>query len=83
MSLVASVGTIYPKMLDTATATDLVLATRQRKGFEEKLAQLQINKAKNSRFVTQEDQKNQIERLDNLADRRAKPTLSDTNLVKG
>ena len=59
MSVVASVDTIYPKMLDTATTTDLELATRQR----EKLAQLQVNKAKNSRFMTQEDQKNQIKRL--------------------
>ena len=83
MSVVESVDTIYPKMSDTATTTDLELATRQREGFEEKLAQLQVNKAKNSRFVTQEDQKNQIQRLDDLANRRAKPTFSDTNLVKG
>ena len=75
----ASVDMIYPKMSDTATTTDLELATRQR----EKLAQLQVNKAKNSRFVTQENQKNQIQRLDDLANRRAKPTFSDTNLVKG
>ena len=40
MTAVASVDTIYPKMSDTATASDLELATRQREGFEEKLAQL-------------------------------------------
>ena len=63
MSFVGSVDKIYPKMSDTATATDLDLATSQQEGFEEKLAQLQVNKAKNSRFMTQEDQKNQIQRL--------------------
>ena len=85
MSVVASVDTIYPKMSDTVTATDLELATRQREGFEEKLAQLYVNKAKNSRLRTQEGQTNKIQRLDDLANRtrRAKPTLSDTNLVKG
>ena len=83
MSVVASIDTMYPKMLDTAITTDLELAMRQWEGFEEKLAQLQGNKARNSRFMTQEDQKNQIQRLDDLANRRAKPTLSDTNLVKG
>ena len=40
-----------------------------------------MNKAKNSRFMTQEDQKNPIQRLDNLANRRAKPIVSDTNLA--
>ena len=56
VSVVASVDTIYPKMTVTATATYLELATRQREGFKEKLAQLQMNKAQNSRFMTQETQ---------------------------
>ena len=72
---------IYPKMWDTATATDLELATRKQEGFKEELVQLKMNKAKNSRFMTQRDQKNQIQRLYNLANRGAKPTLSDTTLV--
>ena len=81
MSVVASVDMICQKMTDTATAIDMKLAKRQRKRLEEKLAQM--NKANNSRFLTQEDQRTQIQRLDNLANRRVKPNLLDTNLFKG
>ena len=48
-------------MSDTVTVTDLKLATRQREGFEEKLAHLQMKKTKNSRFMTQEEQKTQVQ----------------------
>ena len=56
MSVLASVDRISPKMSNTVTVSDLKLATRQREGFKEKLAQLQMNKAQNSRFMTQETQ---------------------------
>ena len=75
MSVLASVDRIYPKMSDAVTVSDLKLATRQREGFEEKLAQLQINQVKNKRFMTQGDQQTQIQTLDDLANRRAKPVL--------
>ena len=75
VSVLSSVDRIYLKMSDTVTVTDLKLATRQREGFKEKLAQLQMNKAKKPRFMTQEEQKTQIQILDDLANRRAKPVL--------
>ena len=75
MSVLASVDRISPKMSNTVTVSDLKLATRQREGFKEKLAQLQMNKAKKPRFMTQEEQKTQIQILDDLANRRAKPVL--------
>ena len=53
VSVVVSVDTIDPKMTDTLTDIYLQLAKRQREGFKEWLDQLQMNKAKKSRSMTQ------------------------------
>jgi len=45
--------------------------------------ELQSNKASKSRFLTREEQENQIRRLEDLESKLVKPTLSDTNLMKG
>ena len=65
------------------TLTDQEMMERQRQGFYDKLEELQDNKASNSRFMTREMQESQISRLDDLENKRVKPTLSDTNLMKG
>ena len=83
MSVLASVDRIYPKMSDIVTVTDLMLATRQREGFKENLAQLQMNKAKNASFLTLEELKTQIQRHDNLVNRTAKKVLlNGINITK-
>ena len=64
-------------------ATDLEMMDRQRQGFNSKVEELQSNKASNSRFLTREEQENQIRRLEDLESKLVKPTLSDTNLMKG
>ena len=83
MSVLASVDRIYPKMSDIVTVTDLMLATRQREGFKENLAQLQMNNAKNASFLTLDELKTQIQRHDNLVNRRAKKVLlNGINITK-
>ena len=47
------------------------------------LAQLKMSKAKKAKFMPQEDQKTQIQRLDDLANIGSKPNVSDTNTVIG
>ena len=42
-----------------------------------------MSKAKKAKFMTQEDQKTQIQGLDDLANIGSKPNVSDTNTVKG
>ena len=70
-------------MATDLTSADQEMMERRRQGFYDKLEELQDNKANNSRFMTREMQESQISRLDDLENKRVKPTLSDTNLLKG
>jgi len=62
-------------------ATDLQVLERQKAGFYAKVAELQNNKASNSKFLTREDQEKQIRRLEDLESKQVKATVGDQNLM--
>ena len=70
-------------MATNLTSADQEMMKRQRQGFYDKLEELQDNKANDSRYMTREMQESQVSRLDDLENKRVKPTLSGTNLMKG
>ena len=57
-----------------SAATDLEMMERQRQGFNSKVEELQSNKASNSRFLTREEQEQQIKTVGWLSYRRGCPT---------